>query len=128
MGDISLHFDRAQFACKGKDCCGGAAPISERLIEALECLHFIAWHKFADLPFEFIVNSGFRCLTHNREVGSEDTSQHPLGFAVDIEPEGITPIALSNLAKYVPDFADGGIGLYPGFVHLDVRRGVKARW
>lgn len=31
-------------------------------------------------------------------------------------------------ALKVPDFADGGIGLYSNFVHLDVRTTGQARW
>ena len=36
-----------------------------------------------DMPFE--PNSGYRCLTLNRAIGSQDTSQHIRGEAVDIE-------------------------------------------
>ena len=38
----------------------------------------------------FSLNSGYRCLTLNRALGSEDTSQHIKGQAVDIEFIGIS--------------------------------------
>ena len=34
--------------------------------------------------FRFEINSGFRCLTHNRELNSKDTSSHLKGVAADI--------------------------------------------
>lgn len=33
-----------------------------------------------------IVNSGFRCEEVNKKVGGSETSEHRLGYAVDIEP------------------------------------------
>lgn len=128
MGDLSKHFSRSEFACKGVDCCGGVAPISERLIAALEALRELACLEFPDAPVAFFVASGFRCLKHNRTLGSRDSSLHTLGMAADIQPHGLYPHHLALLAEQIPDFAAGGIGVYPTFVHLDVRTGGPARW
>ena len=38
-------------------------------------------------PYVIIILSGYRCLEHNRspKVGSNDSSSHPKGYAVDIK-------------------------------------------
>lgn len=128
MGDITTHFSRWEFACKGSDCCGGASPISLTLVHALEEL----WHRLDKAtPMRRIkidVSSGFRCLTHNRSIGSKDTSQHTLGLAADIStPKDFTSTTLARIAISIPTLAAGGIGVYETFVHFDIR-GKKARW
>jgi len=128
MGDLSAHFDRSEFACRGAVCCGGAAPISERLVAALELLRELASSERPGKHVQLAINSGFRCLTHNRSLGSPDTSQHPLGLAADVRPIGVSVSDLARTAEQIPDFEQGGIGLYCNFVHLDVRRDGPARW
>jgi Uncharacterized protein conserved in bacteria len=72
-----------------------------------------------------IVTSGYRCEVHNRRVGGAANSQHLYGKAADIYIPGLTIPQLAAVAeKY---FQDGGLGVYPGHVHVDVR-GTKARW
>lgn len=122
MGDLSINFSRHEFACKGKKCCGGSAPVAEDLVTALQRLR-----NLIEMPIH--VNSGFRCLTHNRRVGSKDTSQHPLGLAADIAvPKGMALDELIDFILQVPEFRVGGIGKYPrkrpedSWVHVDVRK------
>lgn len=72
------------------------------------------------------LDCGYRCPAHNREVGGVAHSQHVEGKAADIK----TPLgtqATKAQAESIPAFQNGGIGLYPHFVHVDVR-GHKARW
>ncbi len=128
MGDLTLHFSRHEFACKGQDCCGHSAPISRTLVYLLEDL----WERLDDATLNenprVVVSSGFRCLTHNRKIGSKDTSQHPLGLAADIfPPDGFTPLSVARIAISIPGLAAGGIGVYSTFVHFDIR-GKVARW
>lgn len=128
MGDLSEHFDRIEFACRGKDCCGGAAPVSERLIAALEYLRYLAndGSQLAEVTFE--IRSGFRCPRHNREEGSRPESLHALAMAADVHPVGMTAGRLAELAEGLLAFNRGGIGIYCDFVHLDVRTCGPARW
>lgn len=124
MGDLTRNFSRAEFACRGSQCCGHSAPVSITLVWALQELREALGQPLA-------VSSGFRCLTHNRSLGSRDSSQHPLGSAADVTPpEGVSVYWLAALAERIEAFKHGGIGVYPraGFVHLDVRRGGPARW
>ncbi|MCX5920319.1 MAG: D-Ala-D-Ala carboxypeptidase family metallohydrolase [Candidatus Melainabacteria bacterium] len=74
------------------------------------------------------INSGYRCHAHNASVGGAPTSQHLLGMAADIHSPAHTPLDLYLFAEQIPDFARGGIGLYPqNLIHLDVRT-YRARW
>ncbi len=53
--------------------------------------------KFGYKKLKF--NSGFRCLTLNRAIGSKDTSQHVKGQAVDLEFNGIDNMTLFKWIK-----------------------------
>lgn len=121
MGDLSRNFSRHEFACSGKNCCGGAAPVHPELVKALQHLR-----DLAGVPLK--VNSGFRCITHNREIGGAESSYHTLGMAADIAiPRRMSAVAFAELAEQVPQFRDGGIGRYLNWIHVDVRP-QKARW
>lgn len=121
MGDLTKNFNRAEFACKGANCCGHSAPVSVRLVNALQTLR-------DKLGVPLTINSGFRCVKHNAAVGGKPNSQHLYGTAADVAcPKGYTPKLLAQTAEELCLF--DGIGIYhnKNFVHLDVR-GVKARW
>jgi uncharacterized protein YcbK (DUF882 family) len=77
-----------------------------------------------------IILSGFRCFTHNKEVGGVKNSQHMLGLAVDIYVKSKTPHQIFLLARQRESFYKGGIGQYPrhDFTHLDIRENGPARW
>lgn len=73
---LSAHFNVQEFRCK----CGGAHDIQletalvsklEELFKALNCS-------------KIIVNSGYRCPNHDRNVGGNGSGQHTKGTAADI--------------------------------------------
>ena len=71
------------------------------------------------------VSCGYRCPSHNAEVGGVWNSQHIKGTAADVQcPEGMTPFELAEIAL---DSDADGVGVYDWGVHVDVR-GWKARW
>lgn len=113
---LSAHFRRRELACP---CCGelGLDPL---LLVGLEWLR-----RLVGKPVS--INSAFRCPAHNASVGGLPDSQHLLGRAADIRVDGVTPQRLRDLAQQIPYFFEGGIGLYPTFLHVDVR-GSRARW
>lgn len=122
MGDMSKNFSRSEFACKGTNCCGNSAPVSPELISALQDLR-----DQLNLPLS--ITSGFRCNRHNESVGGATQSFHTLGMAADVScPDGMTAEDLAQAAETIPAFQQGGIGIYPSWVHLDVRTTGKARW
>jgi len=122
MSFESKHFQESEFACKCG--CGFANPKPE-LVAALDLLR-----DLADCPIK--IDDACRCTAHNAEVGGVPHSQHPLGEAADIvflcDPR-LTNQQMYDLAKQVPAFQFGGIGLYASgtFIHVDTRQG-KARW
>ena len=71
------------------------------------------------------INSGYRTLVYNRRIGSKDKSQHPKGRALDLDrPDGITELEFLALALEVarrPGSKLRGIGIYPEFMHIDIR-------
>lgn len=77
-----------------------------------------------------ITGSGYRTPSHNKEVGGAKESQHLTASAADINAKGFTPKQLAakieSLIK-AGKMKQGGIGIYPNFVHYDIR-GIKARW
>lgn len=109
----SEHFSKKELACK---CCGEPGPIKPELIAALEELR-----RLAGGPL--IVNSGYRCARHNAEVGGAKASQHTKGAAADVKSKTLTPLELFALAVQIP--AIKGVGLYKGWVHVDVRKTKK---
>lgn len=118
MGNLSEHFDSSEF----RDPKTGECQVDATLIRALESLRLLVGKPIH-------IDSGYRSPSTNDEVGGVSHSQHMLGKAADISVEGLDTYQLYVLADQIPDFAGGGIGIYPGshFVHVDVR-GERARW
>lgn len=77
-----------------------------------------------------IINSGFRSLTHNNNVGGRSNSQHPYGKAADIRSNNLTARQLYDIINNLIDsnkILPGGLGIYNNFVHYDIR-GYKTTW
>ena len=122
MGDLTMHFDRSEFACS----CGcGFDTVDFDLLEILA-----EARDYFNKPIT--INSAARCLIHNRTpvseggAGSNDKSQHVIGKAADIVIDGVDP---SRVADYFEDSYQGGcgIGRYKDFTHID-SRDYPARW
>ena len=72
------------------------------------------------------INSAYRSPSHNRKVGGVSNSQHVKGTAADIAVSGVAPVEVAKYAEYIMP-KKGGIGVYYGFVHIDVRTS-RSRW
>jgi uncharacterized protein YcbK (DUF882 family) len=79
-----------------------------------------------ELGFPIAVNSGYRCVPHNREVGGTAHSWHLL-FATDIRPVDGSRDKLDAMRRAAERLDFGGIGQYDTFLHLDLRPD-PARW
>jgi len=115
----SKYFKKSEFCCR----CGcGLCTPSQRLVDALDALR-----ELIGLPI--IISGPLRCESHNAAIGGVSKSRHmpPNCDGVDIMVRGMTGPALMLYAVQIPAFADGGIGLYPDRLHVDVR-GHRARW
>lgn len=121
MGNLSKNFDKQEFDCKGNGCCDKTQLPDQLLIDGIQQLRDL-------LGQPLHINSGIRCEKHNKAVGGEDNSYHVKRMACDINvPDDLTPNQLASMAKKIPQFKNGGIGIYKTWIHVDVR-GNKARW
>lgn len=112
MIPITTNFTLEEFACKGMDCCNNSAPMSPRLVSALQVLR-----DRAGKPL--VITSGYRCNKHNLAVGGKPHSQHTQGMAADIAaPPGMTPKKLLKLARDTKLFE--GLRLREDGIHIDV--------
>ncbi len=77
-----------------------------------------------------IVVSGYRTIHYNRMIGGALHSQHSEGRAADVRPSPEFDLpgrcrALHALVKRMWDAGElpdlGGLGVYPGWIHCDVR-------
>ena len=83
---------------------------------------------YTNLPIN--INSGYRSVEHNRDIGGTSKSQHILGKAADIVIKGMTPDETRALIEFLIDneiLNIKGLGSYDTFTHLDIRD-EKARW
>ena len=113
---LSKNFTVKEFACSdGTD----TVFISLALVNLLQKIR----NHFGKAV---IINSAYRTEAHNTSIGGATYSQHKYGLAADIHINGVTP---KEIAAYVETLmpSSGGIGIYKGFVHVDVRQ-VKSRW
>lgn len=118
---LSKNFKVSEFACHGNGCCS-TVLIDDQLVVYVQKIrdHF---------GKSITVTSGYRCATHNRNVGGATGSRHAKGQAADIVVKGVAP---SEVAKYAESIGIKGIGLYETskdghFVHIDTRT-TKSFW
>lgn len=119
------YFKESEFKCK---CCGklpnNCPP--DGLIDIL-----VDIREHFGLPV--IINSGYRCPTHNAKVGGAKSSRHLVGDAVDIRVKDVPTKEVYNYV--ITQFGQRNLGIakkiiddpFRGFVHIDTR-GVRARW
>ena len=114
---ISKHFRVKEFACQdGSD----AVFIARELPMVCEYIRMRCNKGIT-------INSGYRTITHNKNVGGVDNSQHVYGTAADLKtPSGFTPAKMASIAREImPDW--GGVGIYDWGIHVDVRE-KKSDW
>ncbi len=111
---VSQDFFLYEFQCSCCDCVK-LHPKLLILLQKIRC--------YFQKPI--IINSGYRCPKHNKEVGGSKTSYHLKGQAVDWYVKGIKPEKLLEIAEYC---GATGLGLYMGhhFCHIDI--GKKRSW
>lgn len=128
---MTEHFRAEEFASKD----GAAYParwLESRLRPLCEVLEVIraAWGA----PLK--VMSGYRSPARNAAVSGARNSQHMEGRAADLQPAGkrttgdVARLHALCLRLHTEGVIRlGGLGEYPGFVHVDIRPGERlARW
>ena len=100
---LTTHFNVSEFRCK----CGGShdTKLDTDLADKLEKLHT------ALNCSKIIINSGYRCSAHDKNVGGSGTGQHVNGCAADIvcyDQKG-NKISSKKVSCAAQDLGFGGI-------------------
>lgn len=124
MTQLTKNFTLEEFMCKD----GTPVPASLLLnvMKLATNLQILRDH----LGESIHVNSGYRTEAYNKKVGGKPASQHLLANAGDITCKSKTPKQLSVIIEKLigeGKLKFGGMGVYKGFIHVDIRKN-KARW
>lgn len=122
---LTENFTREEFDCKD----GTKVPKEyyANLQELANNLQVLRNHLGESVS---ITGSGYRTPKHNAKVGGAKRSQHLTASAADINVNGMTPKELAIVIEVLiaqGKMKQGGIGIYKGFVHYDIR-GTRVRW
>ena len=113
---LSANFKVTEFACSDGTDTIFVAPALVTVLQQIRD-HFKA---------PVTINSGYRTEAKNKAVGGAAYSQHKYGTAADIVVKGVAPKDVAEYAETIL-VGMGGIGIYKGFTHIDVRK-TKSRW
>ena len=121
---MTKNFTIHEFQCHdGTQVPKNLIPNVEELAKNLQVLR-----DFLGEPLSIL--SAYRTPAHNAKVGGKPNSMHLQAMAADLTCKSKTPKQLhAIIEKLIVDkkMKQGGLGLYKGFVHYDIR-GRKARW
>ena len=122
---LTKNFSREEFDCKD----GTIVPdkFLKNVQEVAENLQVL--RDYLEVPIS-VTGSGYRTEKHNKKVGGAKFSQHLTASGADINAQGYEPDQLAEVIEILilkGKIKQGGIGIYPNFVHYDIR-GTKARW
>lgn len=124
MAKITTNFSFEEFKCKD----GSDIPQKElsNIIVLAKQLQILR----DKIGKSITINSAYRSPKHNAKIGGVKNSQHVKGKAADIKVNGMSTKQLALIIEELikkGQMLEGGIGIYPTFVHYDIR-GTKARW
>lgn len=120
---VTEHFASEEFAqrawAKGPAREYPAGWVGDRLTPLCEALEKIRAH-FGGKPVRIL--SGYRSPEFNRAIKGAKQSQHMAGRAADIVIKGVLPKDIYEaVKKNWKAWGIRGVGIYVGFVHVDVR-------
>lgn len=121
---LTKNFELAEFNCRD----GRKVPpqYMDNVKKVAENLQVLRDH----IGEAIHINSCYRPPDYNKKIGGAPNSQHLTASAADITTKSHTPKQLAAIIeKLIKEgkMKQGGLGIYPGFVHYDVR-GTRARW
>lgn len=121
---LTPNFDLAEFFCNdGTKVPAELMPNVRELAANLQVLR-------DEIGEPIRINSAYRHPAYNKKIGGAPKSQHLLAKAADIVAKSYTPKQLKAVVERLIKAKKlwfGGVGLYPGFLHVDTRS-KPARW
>lgn len=124
MEQLTTNFNLSEFACKD----GTEVPCELIGNVGVLAAQLQVLRDYIDMPIH--INSAYRTEAYNKKIGGATESQHLQAKAADITTKMHTPKQLAKIVeKLIKEgkMKIGGIGIYPGFIHVDIRE-TKARW
>lgn len=121
---LTKNFSLYEFACKD----GTQVPIKYMGNVRELALNLQVLRDHLGEPIH--LNSAYRHPKYNTKIGGKPESQHLTASAADITVKSKTPKQLKAIVEKLikeKKLWFGGIGLYPGFLHVDIRK-TSARW
>ena len=121
------HFRKEEFLCRcGK--CEIPAEVEANIVALVENVLDPLRERYGK---PIVVNSGYRCAKHNREVGGVTQSQHLVGEAADIKPTTNCTNFTNELARLKQIIIESKqfdqLIVYPTFLHVSWKRQGKNR-
>jgi uncharacterized protein YcbK (DUF882 family) len=127
MAKLTNNFTLQEFNSKcGRDIPNNVLPNIIQLAKNLQVLRDAVGKSIT-------ITSGYRSPQHNKKIGGAKDSQHVKGMAADIKVAGMTPKEVALVIEGLIEsgkMKQGGIGIYPSWVHYDIFFGGKnkRRW
>lgn len=123
-GQLTTNFHIREFKCKD------GTKVPDELFDNVKLLaeQLQALRDHIGIPIH--LNSAYRTEAYNERIGGSPKSQHKLAKAADMVTAKYTPKQLAAIIKKLikqGKMMQGGVGVYPSFVHYDIR-GTEARW
>lgn len=121
---LTENFELIEFVCKD------GSPVPDEYMHNVKLLAENLQVLRDEIGEPIRINSAYRSPNYNKRIGGKPASKHLVAQAADITVKGKTPKQLAVIIERLISqrkMKQGGLGVYPGFVHYDVR-GTKARW
>lgn len=120
---LTRHFHVREFHCRD------GTPVPVAAYAGLARLARVVLEPARSRFGACYVTSGYRTREYNRRVGGAPSSHHiydlhPHSPAADLRFSRGTP---REWHRFLDGLVTGGLGLYPSFVHVDLR-GYRSRW
>jgi len=114
---LTANFNSEEMRCP---CCG-VEDMDDDFMDMLQMARDIA-----GIPFH--INSGFRCVDHNSDVGGVLGSMHTRGKAADIRARNNAE--RGDVVNAVIRAGFNRVGIYESFIHVDTKypTGQKMTW
>lgn len=121
---LTKNFNLSEFHCRD------GTPVPEKYVHNVKKLAANLQILRDEIAEPLHINSAYRTPAYNKKIGGKPASKHMLAQAADLTAKSYTPKQLAAVIERLikeRKMIQGGIGIYPGFTHYDIRE-TKARW